>query len=177
MSLALNNWAQVVKTCRCSKPNKTLFFESKSFKVGDLDLIATKAHYLTGIRPDTKRPSTSRWEAAAAMWTVHTVCVPALVAQSDACLTGELEVWVWLPDPDSRWVQQHSFMETDHEIFSTVILNMTLMDWIGWKPQNKQKVSDVSSQFRKLRCMVKENFMDFNPSPAEPRHTLPLLTV
>ena len=36
--------------------------------------------------------------------------LPALVAQSGACLTGD--------QFDPRWVWQHSFMEIDHEIFS-----------------------------------------------------------
>ena len=41
---------------------------------------------------------------------------PALVAQSDACPTGDQKCGFGL-----HRVQQHSFVEIDHEIFPTVI--------------------------------------------------------
>ena len=44
---------------------------------------------------------------------------PVLVVQSDECLTGDQEV-----TDDPRRVQQHSFMEIDHDIFSTVNLSL-----------------------------------------------------
>ena len=40
------------------------------------------------------------------------------MAQFDACLTGDQEVAGWTPPG-----LQHSFVEIDHEIFSTVILS------------------------------------------------------
>ena len=45
--------------------------------------------------------------------------MPASVAQSDAWLGGHRF--------DPRQVQQHSFIEIDHEIFSTVILSLLLI--------------------------------------------------
>ena len=48
--------------------------------------------------------------------------LPASVAQLDACPTGDQEV---VSDP--RRGRQHSFVEIDHEIFSTVILSLPLI--------------------------------------------------
>ena len=45
--------------------------------------------------------------------------MPASVAELDAPLTGDQEV---AGQPLLGW--QHSFMEIDHEIFSTVILSL-----------------------------------------------------
>ena len=45
-------------------------------------------------------------------------CVPALVAQLDVRPTG---------DQDPRRGRQNSFVEIDHEIFSTVILSLPLI--------------------------------------------------
>ena len=55
-------------------------------------------------------------------------CEPALVAQLDARLTGDLGGHGF----DPRWSRQHSFMEIDHveidhEIFFTVILSLLLI--------------------------------------------------
>ena len=48
--------------------------------------------------------------------------MPALVAQLDAHPTGDQEVAGSTPPG-----RQHSFMEINHEIFSTVILSLRLM--------------------------------------------------
>ena len=48
--------------------------------------------------------------------------VPALLAQSDACSTGDQEVSVQSPQGP-----QYSFVEIDHEIFSVVILSLALI--------------------------------------------------
>ena len=44
------------------------------------------------------------------------------MAQSDACPTGDQKVLGF----DPRWIQQHFFMEIDHEIFSVIILSLLL---------------------------------------------------
>ena len=44
------------------------------------------------------------------------------VVQLEMHPTGVQEVTVWNFDPN--WVQQHSFVETDHEKFATVILSL-----------------------------------------------------
>ena len=47
---------------------------------------------------------------------------PALMAQWDACPTGDENV---AGDPHQVW--QHSFLEYDHEIFSSVIIYLPLI--------------------------------------------------
>ena len=44
------------------------------------------------------------------------------MAELDMCQTGDQEVGVEPP-----LCQQHSFVETDHEIFSTIILSLLLI--------------------------------------------------
>ena len=51
------------------------------------------------------------------------IYTPAPVAQSNARPTGDQEV----ARCDPRRVRPHSFVETDHEIFSTVILSLPLI--------------------------------------------------
>ena len=51
------------------------------------------------------------------------VIEPASVAQLDARPTGDQEV----ADSTPRRGRQHSFLEIDHEIFSTVILSLPLI--------------------------------------------------
>ena len=51
-----------------------------------------------------------------------TISKPALVAQLDACLTEEQEVAGSILGD-----QQHSFVEIDHEIFSTVFLSLPMI--------------------------------------------------
>ena len=49
------------------------------------------------------------------------------VAQSDAHSVGDEEVVGFIPSRFYRhWVQQHSFLAIDHEIFSVVILSLLL---------------------------------------------------
>ena len=52
----------------------------------------------------------------------YTCVVPALVAHLDASSTGHQEVAVSTPPG-----RQHSFVEIDHEIFSSVILSLPLI--------------------------------------------------
>ena len=55
---------------------------------------------------------------------VYLVPLPALVAQLDVPPTGDQEVAGSIPAGRD---QQHSFVEIDHEIFSMVILSLTLI--------------------------------------------------
>ena len=51
--------------------------------------------------------------------------LPASVVQLDARQTGDQEVAGSTPPP--RLGRQHSFVEIDHEIFSTVILSLPMI--------------------------------------------------
>ena len=46
----------------------------------------------------------------------------ALVAQSDAHPTGDQEIL-----GSTRWIQQHSFLKIDFEIFSMVMISLPLI--------------------------------------------------
>ena len=56
-------------------------------------------------------------------WLVIRRSQPAAVAWSDACLIGDHEVLVSIPPQ----VWQHSYVEIDHEMFSTIILSLLLI--------------------------------------------------
>ena len=58
-------------------------------------------------------------------WFVFQTCFPAIVAQFDALLTGDQEVASSTPPG-----RQHSFVEINHNKFSTVILAVLLIQHV-----------------------------------------------
>ena len=90
--------------------------------------------------PDPFTPEFLKWVLSSFNTDISTALL-ALVAQSDAPPTGDQEVKRFEP----HRVQQHSFMEIDHEIFSMIILSLPLI-------QEGQMSVSGSCQFLAKKC-------------------------